>query len=327
MMCLSFQPMSKALRQLVLRSAGLLLIGLMVSCSQLATEPPEINRISGTEILDGPSTAAYLTTLYNRDFPNCHQSNSQPAFLCSGVTLRITTKDPDNFYKVWDPSPISLKSGGVSFSYLRTDVRFTRPGPDYHNGFILYPIFGAPPDKIDLDYLCAYPMDAWGWNRSLTEVCGPSQQYPVQSQLCWLAGVTTPQQWLAVWNLPGATPNLRQCGFDVRDERNAYAGPAFYHSLQAKKLLGPTGFNEHNEVIIKTWVPGHPNSFPIMAFFYIAGAPNQTQGLAEAQYNQRDFYNSTNPRILLPIIRLTPAASLSQGASFAYVATDQVVRP
>lgn len=139
--------------------------------------------------------------------------------------------------------------------------------------------------------------------------------------------MTTPQQWLAVWNLPGDTPNLRQCGFDVRDERNAYAGPAFYNSLQAKTLLGPTGFNEHNEVILKTWVAGHPNSFPIMAFFYIAGASNEAQGLAEAQYNQRDFYNSTNPRIVLPIIRMKPADYANENATFTYIPTDQAVMP
>lgn len=327
MKCVLMQRRGKALRQLIDRSMGLLLIGLMVSCTQLATKLPDSANVHGEQVVDGPTIAAYLTTLYNRKFPNCNKTDSQPAFLCSGVTLRITTKDPNNIYKVWDPSPISLKSGGVSFSYLRADVKFARPGPDYHNGYFLFPFFESPTGKTQLFYLCSYPMDAWGWHRSSTEVCGPSQQYPDLSRLCHLAGVTTAQQWAAIWNRPGDTPNLRQCGFDVSDERNAYAGPAFYNSLQAKNLIGTTGFNEQNEVIIKTWTPGQSNTLPILAFFYLAGAANETKGLSEAQYNQRDYYNSTHPKIPLPIIRMTPAADATQDAIFTFVAADQVVTP
>lgn len=60
---------------------GLLLITVMGNCAQAATNPPEITRINGASVLDGPGTAAYLSTLYNRAFGNCHRSESQPAFL------------------------------------------------------------------------------------------------------------------------------------------------------------------------------------------------------------------------------------------------------
>lgn len=304
---------------------GVLLIALMVGCTQVDIKPSsEVGAINNVQALNGPAIATQLTTLYSRKYPNCNNSDSQPAFLCSGVTLRVTVKDPNNTYKVWDPSPTSTRTGGVSFSYLRADANFGRLAWGYGNGYILYPIFEAPADKIDLDYLCSYPMDAWGWYRSTTEVCGPYKDYPAQSQLCHNAGVTTAQQWLAVWNIVGGNPNLRQCGFDIRDERNALAGPAFHHSLLAKPLLGATGFNGHNEVIIKTWAAGLPNTFPIMAFFFIAGGADP-KPLADAQYNQRDFYNSTNPKIMVPIIRLTPATSATGTATFTYVAADQVV--
>lgn len=302
---------------------GLLLVTLMVGCAQVAINPPEVINANGVQVLDGQETADYLTTLYNREYANCNNSDSQPAFLCSGVTLRVTTKDPENVYKVWDPSPTSIKSGGVSFSYLRADANFGRLAWGLGNGYILYPIFGAPVDKIDLDYLCSYPMDAWSWHRSETEVCGPHPDYPVQSQRCQDAGVTTAQQWLNIWTIAGGNPNLRQCGFDVRDERNRLAGPAFYNSLLAKTLLGDTGFNGHNEVLIETWPSGQPNTFPLMAFFFIAGGSDA--GLADAKYNQRDFYNSTNPKIVVPIIRLTPASSDSEKATFTFVAADQEI--
>ena len=299
---------------------GLLAIGLMVSCAQVATRPPEAIQIKGAQVLDGPAVAASLNRLYAGRTTNCGYSNSPPVFLCSGVTIRVTVKDPS--YKVWDPSPTSVKSGGVSFSYLRRDSNFGRLAWGYGNGYILYPSFEAPQDKIALRYLCSYPMDAWGWHRSETEVCGPHKDYPVQSQLCQNAGVTTAQEWKDVWNIPGGNPNLRQCGFDVRSQSS---GGAFNQSLQAKRLIGATGFNEHNEIIIKTWTPGQPNTFPLMAFFFIAGGGDA--GLNDARYNQSDFYNSTNPKIIVPIIRVTPATSSTGSATFTYVAADQAVNP
>ncbi|MGF6456288.1 halovibrin HvnC [Pseudomonas frederiksbergensis] len=301
---------------------GSLLIALLVGCSPIATQPPEVVSVNGVQTLNGPAIATQLNTLYNRTFSNCNNSDSQPAFLCSGVTLRVTLKDPANTYKVWDPSPQSIESGGVSFSFLRADANFGRLAWGYGNGYILYPILEAPTDKIDLDYLCSYPMDAYTWFRS--EVCGPHKDYPVQSQLCQNAGVTTASQWLSVWNIAGGNPYERQCGFDIRDERNSLAGPALYQSLLAKSQLGAIGINEPNEVIIRTWTAGQPNKLPIMAFFFIAGGTDP-KPLADAQYNQRDFYNATIPKIVVPIIRLTPANSATGIATFTYVAADQSV--
>ncbi|MET0849386.1 MAG: halovibrin HvnC [Pseudomonas sp.] len=308
----------------MLRIFGILLFALTVGCSQIdKTSTDAIDVFSGNNAQNGPAVAAQLTTLYGRKFPNCNKVDSQPAFLCSGITLRVTVKDPAGHYKVWDPSPTSTKSGGISASYLRADANFGRLAWGYGNGYILYPFLEQPAGKDQLQYICAYPMDAWGWHRSATEVCGPSASYPVQSKRCQDAGVTTAAQAVAVWNLSGGNPNLRQCGFDVEDDRNTLAGPAFYQSLLAKSMLGTTGFNEHNEIIIRTWPAGRANTLPIMAFFFIAGGSNE--GLADAQYNQRDFYNSTNPKIVVPIIRLTPPINATGTATFTYIAADQVV--
>jgi hypothetical protein len=306
------------------RIIGFVLFVFMAGCSQTDKIPTDAGGVlSGNNAQNGPTVAAQLTTLYGRKFPNCNKIDSQPAFLCSGITLRVTVKDPAGRYKVWDPSPTSTRSGGISFSYLRADTNFGRLAWGYGNGYILYPFLEQPAGKDQLQYLCTYPMDAWGWHRSATQVCGPSASYPVQSKRCQDAGVTTAAQAVAVWNLSGGNPNLRQCGFDVQDDRNTLAGPAFYQSLLAKSMLGTTGFNEHNEIIIRTWSAGRANTFPIMAFFFIAGGSNE--GLADAQYNQRDFYNSTNPKIFVPIIRLTPPVNATGTATFAYVAADQVV--
>jgi hypothetical protein len=315
---------------------GLLVIALLAGCVQTATQPPEIVSTRDIQVLDGAAVATELTRLYGLTSANCNGIDSRPAFLCSGVTLRVTEKDPAQKYKVWDPSPTSVKSGGVSFSYLRKDANFGRLAWGNNNGYIIFPIFGAPKEKYDLDYLCAYPYDAWTTTRNTNAVCVAHPDYPTQSRLCQNAGVTTAEQWYTVWSIPGGNPNQRQCAFDVSDGRNHLAAPAFYQSIRARGLAGVSGVNEHNELLVKTWCDptstdpkksctqsAPPNQFPLMAFFYIYGGDNK--GLADAQYNQKDFHNSTNPKIVVPIIRLTPSAANIGTATFTYDAADQAV--
>lgn len=307
------------------RIISVLLLVLLVGCSQTSTQPTDIG-VNSEQVLDGPAIASQLTTLYETTPHNCG-GDSRPAFLCSGLVIRQTVKDPLNKYKVWEPSPTSIKSQGVSFSFIRADANFGAGGwRSNANGYIVWPIFEAPRDKEDLQYLCFYPMDAYGWMRSTTEVCGPHPDYPVQSQLCQYANVTTAEQWLAVWQIPGGNSYKRQCGFDIRDERSTLAGPAFYESLRAKNLLGAMGFNagsSDNEIIARTWTSRDANKFPIMAFFYVQGAASTA--LTDAQYNQLDFYNSTNPKLVIPIIRITRPASFGAKATFSYIVGDQAV--
>jgi hypothetical protein len=71
---------------------GSLLIALLVGCSPIATQPPEVVSVNGVQTLNGPAIATQLNTLYNRTFSNCNNSDSQPAFLCSG-------RDPQSYVK------------------------------------------------------------------------------------------------------------------------------------------------------------------------------------------------------------------------------------
>jgi hypothetical protein len=222
---------------------------LLTGCSQTVKQSPEPTNL-GEPGDQGFTTAAYLNTLYARQFPNCNKSNSQPVFLCSGVTIRVTVKSTN--YKVWEPSPFSVKQGGVAFSYLRADADFGRFAYNYSNGYILYPILEAPSDKRTMHYLCSYPYDAWSHTRQADKPCGPHASYPAQSTLCHNAGVTTAEQWHTVWTLPEGNAHQRQCGFDVSDDRNQLAGPAFYQSIRARSLVNLSGVNEHNEITVQT---------------------------------------------------------------------------
>jgi hypothetical protein len=300
---------------------ALLLVVLMAGCSQQPVIDTTVPIKPLSHALSGPQVAEELNVLYQRRFPNCNNENSQPAFLCSGVTFRVTVRDKENVYKVWDPSPTSVASGGVSFSYLRSDSNLGQLAWGNTNGLIFYPPFDVPPGKIAVDYLCAYPMDGWNWLR--TSPCGPYASFPTQSGACQDAGITSAEQWLAVWNSPSDNPNLRQCSFDIREARGTLAGPAFYQFVRAKGMLGAQGFSEQNEILVKTWAAGQPDTLPLMAFFYVPGGP--AQDLADARYNQRDFYNSTRSHIIVPIIRLTLAPSPTGAATFDYNESDQVI--
>ncbi|WP_460090772.1 halovibrin HvnC [Pseudomonas sp. S2_E02] len=303
-----------------------LLIGLLTACSQPASQSPDVIDASAVQSqrMDGPATATYLTTLYARKFPNCNKVDSQPAFLCSGVMIRVTEKDPNNTYKVWDPSPTSVKNGGVNFSYLRADSNFSKMAWGNANGYMLYPILERLAGTDQLAVLCAYPMDSYGWYRSATAVCVAHPSYP-KSGHCQDANITTGEQFKAAWDGAPGDQNRRQCDFDVRDERNMLAGPAFYQSLRAKSLLGQTGFAQWNDILIKTWPAGKQNTFPILAFFYLGSSTDPKQ-LADAKYNQRDFYNSTSAKVIVPIIRVELAASATGTATFTYSAADQEIR-
>ena len=303
-----------------------ILFATLLGCTQVDTNPPlpVVSNNPHAE-MSGPKVIELLNTLYNRKFPNCDQNNNRPAFLCSGIIFRVTDKNPGDTHHVWNPSPTSVRNGGVSFSYLRADSKFGRLAWGKGNGFMLYPIFGAPIDKIDLDVLCSFPIDGWTWNR--TTPCGTHASYPATSQRCQSAGVSTAEQWKSVWDSSPNSHHIRQCGFDVSEATGKPAGVPFYQSVRARGMLSqmPAHFSEQNEIVIKTWPQNLQNTLPLMAFFYIAGGANA--GLVEAQGNQKDFYDSTSARIWVPVIRLYPPSTPAAEATFQYVESDQLVKP
>ncbi|MFK0314312.1 hypothetical protein ACIQUF_24175 [Pseudomonas sp. NPDC090233] len=122
----------------------LLLLNLMLAA---CVSPPRTPSTNTTSTLDGEATAAALTEQYMDTTPRCNNSDTQPAFLCSGVIIRVTTYSDD--YESWDPSPMAKKKRAVSFSYLRKDQNFglfaySRPNA---NGFIFYPNFKVTPER------------------------------------------------------------------------------------------------------------------------------------------------------------------------------------
>ncbi len=261
----------------------------------------------------GAAVAANLTSRYNDIRQNCGKP-SMPAFLCRGVMLRSTV--PSNAYKSWNPSPHSQSSGGVSFSYLSKDAKFTGLVFGQKNGFIFYPVLAKPVGTRQIEVLCAYPLDGATQLRQKPG-CGAHPYSPDRSRRCQSIGVTTAEQWIASRR---ADPSNLFCGFDVRDAMNDLGAASFYQTIRTHQLANFfAGQHDYIELVVATWPQNIPKELPIEAFFYLDG------GLAGARHDQTDFYNSTGG-VVKPIIKVILPKQASADAQFIYNDADQVKR-
>lgn len=269
----------------------------------------------------GADTVRYLTEDYNNTASNC-DSTTTPAFLCSGVLFRGTDVYT-TAYHAWDPSPASVTSGGVSFSYLRADSKYNKLAYSYSNGFIFFPYFYAPDGvgiDTDIDIMCSFPIDAATGNRS-DKGCGASNSYPTTSGPCQEQGITTADQWYTHY-IKGLQSHEYQCGFITSDNSIYDTADAFYQSILSMAKINTESFNEQNELRLATWAQGKQDSLPIEAFFYLNGS---SSGLNSAQHNQNDFYQSTRSHIWLPVIKMTLPENQSEDAMFEYIPGEQLI--
>lgn len=263
---------------------------------------------------NGPDAAAQLTQWYNQTRTNCG-TRGRPAFLCSGVMFRGTLSRQS--YLPWDPSPGSVTSGGVSFSWIRTDTNFTKLPLHYTNGYIFYPMLLTPAGKnADIQVLCSFPFDGWTDVRQ-QQGCGAAAGYVSESRPCNEQGINTAEQWLAHYNRI-SHKYKSQCGWNVRIGQPDSAN-RFYQSIRAKGLLSREQWTGNNELRLATWKTGTGAQLPIQSFFYIKG----TTGLASAQDDQRRYYQ--HYRQVIPIVEMSLAANKNSRAHFVYRQTDQVV--
>ncbi|MBC3778302.1 halovibrin HvnA [Pseudomonas sp. SWRI99] len=280
-----------------------------VSSAPADHEPPITSSVASTA-QNGAEVATSLTARYNDVRTNCGAS-SMPAFLCRGIVLRSTV--PSTAYKAWNPSPHSQKSGGVSFSYLSKDAKFTGLVFGQKNGYIFYPVLSRPIGTRQIEVLCSYPLDGATQLREAPG-CGAHPYSPDRSRRCQTIGITTAEGWIA--NRRSNTWNL--CSFDVRDSMNNQGADSFYQTIRAHQLEGFfAGQHDYLELILATWPQNIPKELPIEAFFYLEG------GLAGAQFDQKDFFDSTGGKVV-PIIKIILPTSPSADARFVYSAADQV---
>lgn len=316
----------RKLRGVVKPSLWLLAINcvLLFGCTGQSTDWT-MGHIERSRDRSGESVAENLTHRYNDNRANCGTTTS-PAFLCTGVILRITKTSAN--YDPWEHSDFSRTTDAVSFSYLRADSNFSGTPWRGTNGFIFFPVIGMPADKLKLEVKCYYPLDGATFYRNAPGKFGcrdsiVTYPYPEASRPCREQGVVTAEQWLAHYRTPAgsARPNAYSCSLMVTSDLNAEAVTAFNEGIRLRAQLIPQqAFADHNELRIKAWPESDPKKIPIQAFFYVGA------GVENAKIDQKKYFDKTSG-LVVPIIRLTLPASYSAKAKFEYFSSDQAVLP
>lgn len=308
--------------------SGFLLTLLLTACAP-SVPPPTLSSTDGatqthgvdTQDIDqqGQAAVANLQKWFASTVQDCGGS-SHPAFLCGGVMLRATETNPA-FYP-WNPSPGSVTSGGVSFSWLRKDDSFAKMAYGYVNGFVFYPVFDTPDGKNDdIMVLCSFAVDADTVNRA-DAGCGPNSSYPTTSGLCHEQNIFTAEQWLVNFNAVPSGQHAHQCAFETAEWAGSHSAENFWQSIRSRSLLGVTDKATQNELRLQTWAQDIPNTLPIVAFFYLAG---NAQGLANAKNDQLRFYSATGG-LKMPVVSIQLPATFGANALFTYNPADQAVR-
>lgn len=239
-------------------------------------------------------------------------SNGKADFWCNGVLIRVTSYGSD--FRSWNPSPNSVASKGVSFSYVRSDLK-TQLGWSRGVGIIVKEL--NAPAAYPLTVLCVYPTDGDTWGRE--EKCGPSAlNTPDMSGPCREIGVTTVPIWsqnYVITSWPG------QCFMGVTKDEFDKTGQGinqqdFQFSIDARLSLTfprPPGHQpeEWNEAVIDVWPLDIPEKLPLEAIFYTSGE------LIGGSFVQADYFQHTGR--FLPLINV----DLARSPPFIYQLEDQ----
>ncbi|NID15197.1 hypothetical protein [Luteibacter yeojuensis] len=267
----------------------------------------------------GEDIARHLQARYDDTSPYCTKPsdpNPQPAVLCSGILLRVSTRGPG--FHIWNPNPGSPIKNGVPFSWLRRDAAFATPVWGKGSGYILMPRFATDESGgfRPLTVLCVFPFDGWTWERTGGNNDGCDQfGSDTHSRPCQAQNITTSHQWVTKFGWD--PPNERQCGFALGPgTANAYL--AFRAHMEIRQGA-PNGFTKHNELMVGTWPQNDP-ALPLEAFFYVNGSG----GRGEAMLNQEDFFSAVGRWV--PVIQVTMPVVPNGMAAFRYLKEDQPIQ-
>lgn len=253
-----------------------------------------------------PMAGAQVVQGLNARFQNTGPCpGDQADYQCNGVFIRVVDYSPA--FRAWNPSPGAQKLGGVSFSYIRRDLKTLKLQENRSHGLILTEGNRWVAPLLPLEVLCAYPYDGGTATRA-DGGCGENKGY-AGSGRCVLRDIKNVAQWRSSFTQypPVEARYDHQCSFDPDK-----AG--FDLSLQARENPEQENIRwRQNEVVIKTW-PQNVHNLPVEAFFYTS-----TAGREPARNIQKDFYKSTGR--FVPVIQV----ALTAPEVFIYRASDQAV--
>ena len=300
-----------------------ILLAVAISVSSLSAK--------SLEIVERPeSVVEDLNNLYNDNQGSCREVVSgepRGTYYCSGVIVRGVS---DGDFLPWTFSPLSIRNGGASFSWIRHDVPFIKlwkPAGLILRNQVIAAGNGLP--AIDTGFICIYPTDGRTAGNPNRGGCGLSSNpeethpQPAASHLnvanawgqCEALGIQTVSDWVTFHESTSTNPRLRrQCSWNIDSQpgwSNAIALYEMYHQDPHHYL--------HNEMILRV-----PNAdFNIrnetVAFFYSEYGDGNNEGLDDAKIFQRKaFLNG----LVIPIVRI----SASQASpTFSYLPQDQNV--
>jgi len=239
-------------------------------------------------------------------------SNGKADFWCTGVLIRVTGYGSG--FHSWNPSPNSIALKGVSFSYVRYDLK-TQLGWLKGVGTIVKE--GNSPTAYPLTVLCMYPTDGDTWDR--VEKCGQSKTHtPNMSGSCRALGVTTVSVWsqrYATTSWPGQCfMGVTKAEFDKTgqgiDQRDFQFSSDARLSLTFPRPAGHT-VEEWNEAVVDVWPQNIPDKLPLEAIFYTTGQ------LSGGRFVQNDYFMQTGR--FIPLIN----AEMTRSPPFMYQIDDQ----
>jgi hypothetical protein len=223
--------------------------------------------------------------------------NGLAAYMCNGVMMRVATAS--TAFHAWNPSPNSIKTNGVSFTYMRADARSDIAW--LGGAGMIMRAFGAPA-QTPLVLRCIYPTDGFTVNRA--DRCGIHTSQ--LSRPCAEQGIYTLAAWQANFAKTGAEQAC-SLGADTA---------AFDLSIEARGTLPhpiTRDVDKWNEPIVAPWPQDIPTQIPLEALFYSNGYLNS------AQFIQQDYMEQTGR--FLPIVHVD--MSVTNPGPFSYLPTDQ----
>lgn len=244
------------------------------------------------QLYDGYRVTQRLNARYGQTALTCR--NGQSAFDCNGVLLRSSGVGA---FRTWNPSPYSVKAGGVSFSYLRRDANIRVVV--WPQGYLIREL--AAPVAYRLSLGCLYAADA-------------STHYSGSANPCTFRG------WCEQMN-PAVTSTAAWTTF-IRG--NPFSSCAFRADVSALKLMldirrNVPGLTGWNEFMVNTWPQNIAQKLPLEAFFYsqtahYLGQQPGVEGLSGGQSFQSNYLEDTGR--FLPLVKLDVLAANGQPFSF-----------
>lgn len=282
---------------------------------------PALLTTSTVDAGEGTDVVWLMNYYYNRTLDDC--GKGRPLDQCSGLRLRGT--DSMETFEPWDPSPKSVKNGGVSMSFFRKDAEYENLGLKKYNGFVLKPNDFIGNDEIKIKTLCFYPIDAWTDTRGDKGCTDNELTRNYVENICQNIGVKTADDWMKDYSGDQVkTDHRKQCGFEIEDR--ADGADAYWQGMLARQKLqqryGRDAIETQTEIRVPTWNEDEDAKLPILAFIYTpSDRVRDTKGLTEAKDDQRRYYEKTGKWV--PVVRLDLPRSFNQDAVFKYYDADQ----